>query len=115
VQCIHHLVHTRKWLNKYHSNYESNPDILPSPEAIILGFCTGLLSAACAISSKSLLDIVTIGTEMVCVSFRLAVWAKHRSMQIERSRGSWSAISQVPKETIQKALEKFHIDAVSYP
>ncbi|OCK77458.1 PKS16 protein [Lepidopterella palustris CBS 459.81] len=90
---------------------EETPCLQPpsSRRHYLIGLCTGLLPAAAVKASESITDFIQLATEIVCVSFRLALETRHRSMQIDPTLDSWAyVVRDVTPVNVQAALDEFH-------
>ncbi|KAK4210046.1 hypothetical protein QBC37DRAFT_475210 [Rhypophila decipiens] len=79
---------------------------------VVVGFCTGLLpAAAAAVASRNLSELVSIACHITLVSFRVALYASHRSALIEAASASdrWAlAVSGASSTACQSAINRFH-------
>ncbi|PSN68069.1 PKS16 protein [Corynespora cassiicola Philippines] len=87
---------------------EDTPDLLHN--SIILGWCTGLLPAAVASSSHSMVDVLRITPEIVTIAVKIGVEAYRQSELVEKSERSWSfALSGLSESLLQQHLDDLNL------
>ncbi|KAK0112637.1 hypothetical protein ONS95_014376 [Cadophora gregata] len=93
-------------------NLERDPTLLDrdsSSRTIVLGYCTGLLPAAAAALTHSMVDLLAIAPEIVATSVRLGLEVQRRSTLLEDCQESWArVVTGIPIGTLRKSLEEFH-------
>ena len=108
---------SRATISYEHRQAENDPGILFSTtgDSYYLGLCTGGLPAAAAAAVESVDQLVQIAPAIVCVSARLAMEARRRSSNIDRSTESWAVV--VSGENLvydlQQAIDEYHKQYVS--
>ncbi|KAM7203057.1 hypothetical protein V8F33_002405 [Rhypophila sp. PSN 637] len=73
--------------------------------------CLAQLATAAAVASKNLSELVSIACHITLVSFRVALYASHRSALIEATSASdrWAlAVSGASSTACQSAINRFH-------
>jgi hypothetical protein len=95
---------------------ETTSSTYPSSDTVYVGLGTGLLPAAAIASSNSLIHLLTIATDIVCVCFRVGLEARCRAQQLERDTSfgnSWSVIvSDVSPSETQSSIDQFQNEQV---
>ena len=97
---------------------ENDPTILTASDSSVhmLGFCTGLLPGTVAAFARDTSEIFRFGSEIVAISFRLAIEFTRRSKRIEESPKSWArTVVGATAEELQAILDDFNQSQVSVP
>ncbi|KAI1498991.1 hypothetical protein F5X99DRAFT_420173 [Biscogniauxia marginata] len=80
---------------------------------VILGICTGALTAAAVSCCRNLTEIIQIATDIVQLAYRLGCESAHRSRYIDISTESWANfVSNVDAKDAQEAIELFNEQSV---
>ncbi|KGO63928.1 Male sterility, NAD-binding [Penicillium italicum] len=84
------------------------PDDFSAQKSRVLGLCTGALAAVAVACSRSVVDLVPLAVNAVCVAFRAGVRVKdvaHRVTSSNEPKLSWSAI--IPGASSVEAIHQF--------
>lgn len=93
---------------------ERDPESLHN--AFAVGLCTGLLPAAVAACSQSLVQVLQLTPETVDIALRLGFEAHRRAQIIEKGDGSWArVVSGLSEAEWENLLSEFHTSSVSPP
>ena len=94
---------------------EEDPSILGAENTPtkILALCTGMLPAAVAAAARDTSELVTVGIEMVSITFRMAFEVSRRMRLVEDVGGNWATtVLGVDRKRMQILLDDFHSSQV---
>lgn len=90
-----------------------------SSNPLVVGLCTGLLSAAAVASAPAPHHLIPLGVEVVLIAFRVGTYIHQIGRQLDISHtatNSWSyVVGGTTEEDARDALAKFHTDNASIP
>ncbi|KAG4435352.1 hypothetical protein IFR05_009175 [Cadophora sp. M221] len=93
-------------------NLERDPTLLDhasSSRTVVLGYCSGLLPAAAAATTHSMVELLSIAPEIVAISVRLGLEVQRRSTLLEDCQESWArVVTGISSATLRKRLAEFH-------
>lgn len=103
--------HTCDSVLTFHSLAEDNVSVLNTgiQNVYQLGFCVGLLAASVAAAARDTSEVITLGVEIVAISFRLGLELSRRARSIEDTDKSWGCtlVGTAPDD-IQQRLDTFN-------
>ncbi|KAK4061584.1 uncharacterized protein Triagg1_10293 [Trichoderma aggressivum f. europaeum] len=94
---------------------EGDPSLLEKRDhpVLVIGLCTGMLSAATFAAARDINDLVRLGQEIIGVAFRVGLAQWRRAVEIERNPGRWGvAVINVPPKQLQTIIDGFNGDMV---
>ncbi|PLB55929.1 ketoacyl-synt-domain-containing protein [Aspergillus steynii IBT 23096] len=76
---------------------------------ILLGVCTGMLSASAAACISSVSELLKLGPELIHIALRLGMRVSSRSQNVEHTPGSWSlACAGISLDPLRDTIAQFH-------